>query len=148
MPIELTQTEADRLINLEKHAIDQKPWSFPIEGESVHIPLVSVDKRENFLFDLYRARIDLKKIKFQNRAYSVIPLVRLDLAGRPHRNPDGTEIGCPHMHVYKEGYGAKWATEVPKDIFRNMDDIWNILEDFMNYCHITNTPNIIRDFFS
>jgi hypothetical protein len=36
--------------------------------------------------------------------------MRLDLDGPPHRNPDDEEIPWPHLHVYREGYGDKWAS--------------------------------------
>jgi hypothetical protein len=31
--------------------------------------------------------------------------MRLDLDGPPHRNPDDQEIPCPHLHIYRAGYG-------------------------------------------
>lgn len=48
--------------------------------------------RENFLLDIRRGKIDLLKATNQNRARQTIVLVRLDLGGAPHRNPDGEEI--------------------------------------------------------
>jgi hypothetical protein len=41
---------------------------FPGRGSSVTIPLASDDKRENFLLDLRRGRIDLLKATYQNTA--------------------------------------------------------------------------------
>ncbi len=146
--IELTQSEADRLILTEKHSTDQKPWNFPELGGSISIPLISSDKRDNFFLDIYRGKINLKKGSYQNRALTCVPLLRLDFSGPSHQNPDGSEIACPHLHIYKEGFGDKWAYEVPKNYFRNLDDIWIILDDFMNYCHIVKRPNIIRGLFS
>jgi|GEM_PF-998922 len=105
----LTQAEADDLIFMEKVCIDDQEWEFPSLGGAVSIPLVSRDKRENFMLDVSRGRIDLAKIKYQNRARQVVILVRLELAGPTHRNPDGEEIGCPHIHIYREGFGDKWA---------------------------------------
>jgi hypothetical protein len=33
-----------------------------------------------------------------------ILLTQVDIGGPMHRNPDGTEIQYPHIHIYKEGW--------------------------------------------
>jgi hypothetical protein len=108
--INLTQAEADALIKMEKRGVDDKKWLFPSPGERIAIPLVSVDKRENFILDVTRGQIRLTKATYQERARQAIILMRLDLDGPPHRNPDDEEIPWPHLHVYREGYGDKWAS--------------------------------------
>ncbi|MDX2150661.1 MAG: hypothetical protein SFV54_07995 [Bryobacteraceae bacterium] len=87
--IDITQEEADELIAMEKHRVDNKNWWFPEPGDRLSIPLTSVDKRENFTLDITRAQIKLTKATYQNRARQAILLMRLDLDGPPHRNPDG-----------------------------------------------------------
>lgn len=146
--IELTQAEADALIQMEKHCIETRPYDFPYAGEKLTIPLQSNDGKEHFLLDINRGRIDLRKVKYQNRARQVVVLVRLDLGGSTHRNPDGEEIPCPHLHIYREGYGDKWAIPVPVDSFTDLTDLWQTLEDFMRYCNITQPPNINRGLFT
>ena len=47
--INLTQDDADRLMAMEKRAVDEKQWLFPIPGDRFAIPLISVDKRESFV---------------------------------------------------------------------------------------------------
>ena len=71
-------------------------------------------------------------------------LVRLDFGGAPHRNPDGKEILSPHLHIYREGFGDKWAFEIPTDKFSHIEDPWETLQDFMQYCNIIDPPNIQR----
>ena len=66
--IKLTQAEADALIAMEKHLEDSSPHNYPGLGGSICVPLISPDKRENFLLDISRGRIDLLKGKYQNRA--------------------------------------------------------------------------------
>ena len=105
----LTQDEADALLTMEKHRVNEDICDFPSDGESVILSLQSPDRREQFLLDLSRGRIDLRKVKMQTRARQIVVLVRLDLGGAPHRNPDGEEIPVPHLHVYREGYGDKWV---------------------------------------
>lgn len=145
--IHLTQSEADALIAMEKHRVSEERYSYPVAG-SVIVPLESPDKREQFLLDIHRGRIDLLKGKYQNRARQVIVLVRLDFGGAPHRNPDGDEVGSPHLHLYREGFGDKWAVPVPAAHFPRMTDLWGTLEDFMRYCGVTLPPHIDRGLFS
>jgi hypothetical protein len=115
--INITQAEADALIAMEKHRADDKQYLFPIPGEQLAMPLMSFDKRETFMLDITRSQIKLTKVTYQNPARQVI-LLRLDLNGPPHRNPDDTEIPCPHLHIYREGYGDKWAVPAPVEFYR------------------------------
>lgn len=146
--INLSQSEANVLIAMEKIKVDDQRWDYPGFGGRISIPLVSKNKRENFILDIRRGKIDLLKGTYQNRARQVVILVRLDFGGQPHRNPDGEEIPSPHLHVYKEGYGDKWAVTVPTNKFSAMSDLWQILQDFMKYCNIMDTPNIERGLFA
>lgn len=75
-------------------------------------------------------------------------LYRLDIDGAPHRNPDGEEIPCPHLHVYREGYGDKWAVPAPADKFPNTSDLFAALGSFMTHCNITDWPNVQKGLFS
>ena len=102
--LNLTQAEADALLALEKHRVDEQRWTYPGMGGRIEVPLISASKREAFLLDASRGRIDLLRTKYQTRARQVVILARVDVAGAPHRNPDGEEIPCPHLHVYREGY--------------------------------------------
>ena len=140
--INLTQAEAEALIAMEKHRLTDERTDFPMGGESKVLPLQSADKREQFLLDLSRGRINLQKVKIQTRGRKVIVLVRLDLGGAPHRNPDGKDVPVPHLHIYREGYGDKWAIPVPANRFRTTDDVWMSFEDFLQFCNITKPPNI------
>lgn len=145
--IHLTQSEADALIIMEKHRIDDERHRYPMAGSLV-VPLQSPDKREQFMLDIRRGRIDLLKGKYQTRARQVVALVRLDFGAAPHRNPDGLEIGSPHLHVYREGYGDKWAAPVPVEHFPRIEDLWGTLEDFMKYCRVALPPHIDRGLFT
>jgi hypothetical protein len=110
--------------------------------------LTSIDKRENFVLDVTRAQIKLTKATYQNRARAVIILMRLDLDGPPHRNPDGEEIPCPHLHIYREGYGDKWAIPAPLATYTNTQDLFSTFEAFMQQCSITDPPRIQKGLFS
>ncbi|MDX1963931.1 MAG: hypothetical protein SFX18_12315 [Pirellulales bacterium] len=138
----LTQEEAKKLLFMEKVCNDEKEHLFPQTGGALSLPLFSLDHREEFVLDLSRGRIDLAKVKYQNRARQVVVLARLDLAGPPHRNPDGVEIPCPHLHLYRVGFGDKWAEPLPEMVFANPTDLWQTLQDFYKYCHIMLPPRI------
>jgi len=144
MDINLTQTEADALIALPKYKEDDSIWKYPSLGGSVSIPLTSSDKRERFLLDVSHGQINLLKGKHQNRVRQRCLLVRLDFGGSPHRNPDGTEVPCPHLHLYREGYDDKWAIPAPKDTFSDTTNIWRTFQDFMRYCNVISPPQIQR----
>ena len=145
--ISLTQDEADALIALPKVKKDDTQWQLPITGGFVSIPLMSFDRREEFLLDLSRGRIDLLKGKYQNRARQNAVLVRLDFGGQPHRNPDDEEIPCPHLHLYREGFGDKWAQAVSSATFPNPTDLWATLQDFIKFCNIVDPPLIEKGLF-
>ena len=146
--IEITQSEADALIALEKRFVDNDEWTFPGPGERIALELTSLDKRENFVLDVTRARIKLTKATYQNRARQVIVLMRLDLDGPPHRNPDGAELPCPHLHIYREGFGDKWAIAAPVDRYPRTLDLFSTCEAFMQHCNITGPAKMQRGLFS
>lgn len=145
----LKQAEADAFIKLEKHD-DSKGChlQLPDLGGKLSVPLLCINKREAFNLDITRGRIDLLKETKQLRSRQVIVLLRLDLGGAPHRNPDDEEIPSPHLHIYREGYGDKWAIPVPVEAFKNLANRWQTLLDFMIYCNITQTPNFQPGIFT
>ena len=161
--IDITQAEADALIAMEKHCVEDKSWLFPEAGSRLAVPLVSPDKRENFMLDITRATIRLTKATYQNRGRQAIILMRLDLDGPPHPNPEsvpagpgyawlvpyaGKAMACPHLHLYIEGYGDKWAIPAPVDRYPNVADLFSTFEAFMTQCNITRLPQIDRGLFS
>ena len=113
----------------------------------MRLSLQSMDKKQTFNLDVTRGYIALEKITFQTRARKAVVLVRLDIDGPPHRNPDGEEIGCPHIHLYCEGYGDKWAYPLPDELKCVLDNPYNLLDKFMDYCHIIRKPIIQRELF-
>ena len=146
--VDLTQDEADSLIAMRKRAADDKTYDYPDPGAKISIPLISEDRRERFLLDVSRGRIDLLKGKYQNRCRQVVILARLDFGGKPHQNPDGEVVGCPHLHLYRAGYADKWAIPVPLSHFPTADDPWQTFFDFMRYCNIVEPPTIAGGLFA
>lgn len=143
--IDLTQAEADILLAMEKHRIDEGSYRF--SGSRLTIPLLSVDQREHFLLDIERGRINLLKGTYQTRAKQVIILAGLDFGGMPHRNPDGVEIPSPHLHLFREGFADKWAQPLPAEHFTHLSDPWALFEDFLQLCNVTIPPVFDRELF-
>ena len=139
----LSQDEANMLIEMPKQRVNNGITYLPGRGVSMILPLVSEDHQEQFSLDIYRGRIDLAKLRYQNRGRQVVILLRLDLLGPIHTNPDGAELPCPHLHKYRQGYSDKWAYPIPSD-FANLADTWQTLQDFMHYCNIIRPPEIQR----
>jgi hypothetical protein len=126
---------------MEKHA-DQRPFSYPPPSSKISIDLTSIDGREKFLLDIRRGSIAMRGT-FQNRVYTTEILARLDYGGQPHTNPDGGVIRGTHLHVYKEGFGDKWAILLPCDGFHTIDTQKDLYTNFLKFCNITRIPNLI-----
>ena len=63
-------------------------------------------------------------------------------------DPDDEEIPCPHLHLYREGFGDRWAMPLPHGFFRDAGDPWLLLLEFMQFVNITVPPNIRRGLFT
>jgi hypothetical protein len=131
----LIQSEADKLIAIEKLFLKQSTISLP-PGADLTYDVISQDRQESFLLDLWRGIYRLSKVKFQNRARQVIILVRLCIDGPHHTNPDGQKVGRTHIHVYREGYDDRWAYQLDSAQFTDTTEIALTLEQFCNYCSI------------
>lgn len=144
----LPQAEADALMAADKHRVDDTVHAYPDLGGRLTVALASADRSERFLLDVSRGRLDLRKQTFQNRARKTIVLARLDLGGRPHRNPDDSPVDSPHLHVYREGYHDRWAYPVPQDRFPNLGDPHRVLGDFLRFCNVVDPPFFERGLFA
>ena len=140
----LTQDEADYLMQLEKKFTSNDPLILGAGPLKFVRTLISRDGREQFLLDVHRGSLSLKKYTFQERARAIIPLVRVDVGETlRHTNPDGTLIEGSHIHIYREGYDVKFASPLAGFPFRAPDDMMITFEDFARFCNITVIPPII-----
>jgi hypothetical protein len=139
----LTDLEANDLLNALKEMVSNKTIEFPDSGGYLSLDVNSVNSRDKFVIDVNRkGKINIKKATYQTRYQKTIQLLRLDIAGQPHTNPDGEEITCPHLHIYKEGYGDSWAFPIDENIFSNTEDLVQSLIEFLSYNKISNIPFI------
>lgn len=157
----LTQSEADALIAMQKKKPTDEQYGFPSSGEVLTMPIVSIDERESFLIDVNRkGRIRLTKCTYQERHRGIIILVRLDIDGPSHTNPEATSvplpylnqyngetIQCPHLHLYVEGFMDRWAIPAPSDTFNRTNDLYETLMDFFRYCNVIEPPIIQKGLF-
>ena len=144
----LTQAEADALIAMEKHRADNEQHNFPMGGESLIVPLQSVDRREQFLLDISRGRIDLLRGKYQNRARQVVVLVRLDFGGPPHRARMTKKFPAHTCMCTGRASATSGRCLFQQNISPGPTTLWGTLEDFMRFCNITQPPHIERGLFT
>lgn len=136
----LSQADADALLEMPKRyegpGMVALPPGADVRSEMVGIP----HPEERFVLDLWRGRRNAAKIKIQTRGRHVFILARLDLHGAPHTNPDGQVIEGSHLHLYREGYGDKWAAPLDPSRFSDPDDLALTFSDFCAMCAIVHAP--------
>ncbi len=108
----LTQQEADFFFDMEKFPEEEKEYHFPYSGEKLVIPFTSADKRESFLFDIYRGTIKITKATYQNRARKAFVLRRLDVDGAPHPNPEVEKVPL----AFLEPFNGKEISDIKKTL--------------------------------
>lgn len=145
----LTNEEFNKLLQLEKIFTTQK-IILPTIGTVDSFELTDVNNRIPFLLDIdRRGKIELSKYKIQNRYAVTEVLVRIDIDSPPHINPDGTKLSRNHIHIYREGFGDRWAYELKdlKDtnLFQNICTFRNVFNDFCKYCNISLDNKEIQD---
>jgi len=130
----ITKETANFLLAMEKYKEQANDVYAPHKGEFISVPLVSADGQERFLFD-YRKGKKSTKITYLHRSGAIVKLARVDF-GVGHRNPDGTKVGSPHIHLYDEEHHDKIAYPLPADIFSKLDDPDEVLKEFIAFCNI------------
>lgn len=122
---------------------------FPPAGEEIKLDVNSVTTKDKFIIDINRkGQIKINRCTYQTRYQKSIVLLRLDVNGPPHTNPDGEVIPCPHLHIYREGYETRWAFPLHDKIdVKNPDDLIEILICFLEYNKINNIPHVREQMF-
>lgn len=127
----------NELINTLKMIFENKPdIDIPPTGGTNKIELKS--NKYKFFVDLNRKGHLKPKVTFQLREqqYKDTPLLRLDLIGKPHPNPQGDFphagelISCPHLHIAHPDYGTSIAYPLNSECAKmvlNEDDKENLI---------------------
>ena len=136
---------AQELIQVIKRILKTGTYYLPPIGEQNQIKLQSVQSpRDKFIVYVNRAsRIVSNKYTLLLR-YPEEGLLRIDVNGPDHVNPDGSRIPCPHIHMRMDDTG-KWdayAFELPA-IFGDTDDCISTLQSFLQYCHTNNITELM-----
>jgi hypothetical protein len=123
----LTQIQAQTLIEALKEAVRKTPFTWEANTRYDE-PLIAIEQDGvEFILTLNRNPFEIR-LHLRTRMDN-IGLCRIDAAPY-HSNPDGTELrNTPHMHVYREGYGDKWAEPID---WYNADDPQATLERFLD----------------
>lgn len=134
----LSQKEIDELLEILKHIeYDQSMFAFPQKGEKEVLTAYSLDKRTMFLIDITPGKSRNNKISFQERYKKDVILLRLDMNGPPHTNPDGEKLSGNHLHIAREGYDDRFAIEVPERLIDEKSRLRTLI-NFLEYCKIDN----------
>jgi hypothetical protein len=122
----LTQSQADRLIELTKEAERNEPLVW-LANKQIDEAMMAVNEKSlRFVLSLKRNPFEIRlHLRTRDRD---IGLIRLDNSPY-HPNPDGSEIrDRPHMHRYREGFDLAWAEPVD---WYNVNDPFRTLERFL-----------------
>lgn len=140
----LSQQEVDELLTMIKILKHNGPLEFPEPGKALKMDAVGEENNEKFIIDVNRKGQIKIRCTYQTRYGKSIILLRIDLVGGKHINPDGTIVECPHIHIYREGYEDRWAYPL-KDVIdiQNSFDLIEVLLKFLEYNKIKNIPTEI-----
>ncbi len=138
----LTQAEFDFIIGQPKQFEDKIT---PIELGPAPISwsrkILSLNSNDVFLLDFYRGSFELSRFTFNKRYRQTIILFRYDQGGR-HTNPDGQTFNGPHIHIYREGFGDKFAFPISEIGILDTDTIESIFNKLMRYSNVSRIPSV------
>lgn len=135
----LTDKDFQSLIKMIKQIrTKENTIPFPQPGKHLKIEVEDENRNENFIIDVNRKGASLKITKCTFQTRHLIPIIRIDIDGPPHPNPDGTIIPCPHIHLYKEGYNLRIAYPLEKEMIADTNNLLEILIRFLEYNSISN----------
>lgn len=140
----MTDTEFKQLLELNKIFV-KNPIKLPQQGYYKEYDVNSKTTNDKFIIDVdRRGMIELSKYKIQTRYEKTkLPLIRIELNGPPHMNPDGRKLSRNHIHIYRETENdtgnLPWAYDLSD--FRDYDfgndfDFSIIFFKFCDFCHI------------
>ena len=136
----MTREEAHKLIQVLKKITEKGIFFVPEQGKRKQLHLLSVfSDKDHFDVIINRAGVNSKKYTLVLRYGKDQGLLRIDMGGGPHTNPDGTIIACPHLHMQQKDTGKwdAWAEDIPA-VFGDTEDCVQTLKDFLQYCNVNN----------
>lgn len=141
----MTHDEAQGLIQVLKKIMNIGLFAFPRNGESKNLELQSVfsDKDKFDVIINRTGKINPKKYTLLLRYGKDHGLLRVDVGGPEHTNPDGIKIPCPHLHLQLKDTGKwdVWAVDIPA-LFGDTANYVQTFKDFLEYCNVNNISSI------
>ncbi len=141
----MTKEKAQELINVMKELLKTGTYMLPAVGTTGMIGLKSLSSpRDRFdVFINRKARIVPDKYTLLLR-YPEENLLRIDVNGPAHTNPDGMIVPCPHIHMRVKDTGRwdAYAYDIPA-VFGSSEDCASTLRDFLQYCNTKNVSELI-----
>lgn len=133
MAYHLTRQEADRLVRMPKHIDEPIRWtsmSGGTERDTFSVRVVCRDIDEPMYL---RGVVGRTNWSFLLLTHARIPIRKLTVHGPGHRNPDGTDAGTHHKHVWDDVHEDQ-ETYYPVDI--DFTDVNVALIGFLAECNI------------
>jgi hypothetical protein len=140
----LTQNEVDELLRMLKSLSNNGQIPFPLSGGSTTFEARSNSTNEKFLIDVNRKGQITFRCTYQTRFKKSNILLRIDLQGPSHTNPDMTKVPVPHIHIWKEGFEDRWAYPLTEHINTDPTNLVQVLVDFLEYNNINEIPQVIE----
>lgn len=141
----MTQAEAQGLIQILKRLLQPNMITLPMTGSTSTVELCSVFSEKDYFSVIFnrKGRIDPSKYTLMLRYGKDKGLLRIDVGGPPHTNPNGTIVPCPHIHIQQRdtGHWDSWATDIPA-VFGNVADRIETFTTFLQYCNVCNIASI------
>ena len=141
----MTSEQAQELIQVMKKLMLTGTYYFPATGQMNTIPLQSLQSpKDRFTVYVNRKSTIVPGKYTINLHYPQEGLLRIDVKGAVHVNPDLTKVPCPHIHVRTKDTGKwdAWAYDIPA-VFGNTDDHISTVKDFLQYCHTYNIDELM-----
>jgi hypothetical protein len=133
--IDLSQAEFDFLMGLEKEFEDKSTIVLGPPPLQWSRKLTSTTTNDTFSLDFYRGTFKIQKYTYNHRYKQTLVIFRFDSFG-VHTNPDGGKVTGFHIHVYKEGFGDKFAYPASDFGIEETDSMVVILQKFLVYCKV------------
>lgn len=149
----LPQIEADLLLKMPKtFGPDLEVIDFPrVQSFQAEHALQGLGNREQFILDLERGNLKRARLKFQTRARKIVILARIDIEGRPHRNPPDAphrpneRFTGVHIHLYREHFADRVAflpVDLPSFAAPSDGNEVSWLVAFLRFCNVQSIPPI------
>lgn len=132
---ELTQAEFDHLMRLEKEFEDKTTIFLGPAPLQWSRKIKSITSNDTFSLDFYRGTFKIQKYTYNHRYKQTLVIFRFDSYGT-HTNPDGVQLTGFHVHIYKEGFGDKFAYPASEFGIEETDSMVTILHKVLLYCKV------------